>query len=223
MKKLWLAAAFWFAFSIPAFAALSPDAIVQETSDKLIAALEANRERIQTDKQFLFGLVNDIVLPRFDFESMSRLALGKYWREATQIQRDEFVAEFRSLLVNTYAVALTHFNNQTVRFLPLQAEDDARRVTVKTELNQPGAVPIPIFYKLLNKEADEWQIYDVIVDGVSLVTNYRSAFAQEMRQGGVDAVIANLKVRNAQYQSVVGNGATADNGATPDTAAKAVQ
>ncbi|MCB1733866.1 MAG: ABC transporter substrate-binding protein [Gammaproteobacteria bacterium] len=200
MRKLLLMAALMFGFALPGVAAMSPDAIVKETSDKLLAALAENRDRVVSDKAYLYNLVGDIVLPRFDFESMSRLALGRYWNVATQAQRDEFVSEFRTLLVNTYAVALTHYNNQTVRFLPLQAEDDARRVTVKTEINQPGGVPIPIFYKLLNREADDWKVYDVIVDGVSLVTNYRSAFAQDMRQGGVDVVIENLKQRNVQYQ-----------------------
>lgn len=220
MKKLWLAAALWFGFTFPTFAAMSPDAIVKETSDKLIAVLAENRDRIQTDKEFLFGLVNEVILPRFDFESMSRLALGKYWRRATQSQRDEFVEQFRMLLVNTYAVALTHFNNQSVRFLPLQAEQGARRVTVKTELNQPGAVPIPIYYKLLSRTADEWKIYDVIVDGVSLVTNYRSAFAQDMRHGGVDVVIANLKERNAQYQAPVVSADTSTDPAAATAEAK---
>ena len=228
MRKWLLMAALMFGFTLPVVAAMSPDAIVKETSDKLLAALTENRDRISSDKAYLYTLVGDIVLPRFDFESMSRLALGRYWNVATQAERDEFVSEFRTLLVNTYAVALTHYNNQTVRFLPMQAEEDARRVTVKTEINQPGGVPIPIYYKLLNRDADDWKVYDVIVDGVSLVTNYRSAFAQDMRLGGVGTVISNLKQRNAQHQiadttDAAATKTAAEAPATDKSSAKAVQ
>lgn len=199
-----------------------PEAVVKYTSDTLLASLEENKEAIAADKGLVYRLVEEIVLPRFDFESMSRLALGKHWRRATADQRTEFVNEFRTLLVNTYTIALTEYSGETVKFLPMRANPDDRRVTVKTEINQPGGQPISMFYKLLNK-GKGWQVYDVVVEGVSLVTSYRSEFNQDMRQGGVDTVIANLKKRNKKHVEEQSGTEHVDKSAEPVAATDAQQ
>lgn len=222
MKKLFWMAALCIGLVLPTaspvWADVSPEAVLQATSEKLIAALNENQDRIATDRGVLYHIVNDIVLPGFDFEAMSQLAMGLSWRSATQAQRDEFVAQFRDLLVNTYAIALTHYSNQRVKIFPIQMAPGARIVTAKTEISRPDAPAVPILYKLLNKNGD-WKVFDVIVDGVSLVTQYRSEFTQQMRNGGVEAVINYLKERNAKFtaldQPTAESGASAQATATP--------
>ncbi len=180
---------------------MAPNEVIQRTTDSLLKALKDNGDKFAEDKTLVYGLVSEIILPHFDFVSMSKLALGKNWRKADAAQRAAFVDEFRSLLINTYAVALTHYTNQEVRIRPFKSKKGDRRVTVKTEINQPGGVAIPMHYKLLFKK-EKWKVYDVVVDGVSMVTNYRAAFGQDIRKGGVDAVIEGLKRRNAKHKIV---------------------
>jgi phospholipid transport system substrate-binding protein len=126
---------------------------------------------------------------------MSRWVLGKHWREASEGQRVRFVEEFRSLLVRTYATALLEYSNQAVEVLPVRAAPDATDVVVRTEVRQPGAPPIPIQYSM-NLEQGDWKVYDVTIDGISLVASYRSTFNAEASRGGLDRVIALLVERN---------------------------
>ncbi len=176
---------------------LDPETLVRTTSDRMIVVLKEQHELIKAEPERLYGLVDDIVLPHFDFERMARWVLGKYWRTATPEQQQRFVNEFRTLLVRTYGTALLEFRDQEVRFLPVRMAAGSEDVTVRTEVVKPGGIPIPISYSMFRRE-DGWKVYDVAIDGISLVSNYRSSFSTEIKGQGMDALIQRLVERNAK-------------------------
>lgn len=178
-------------------AILDPETLVRQTSERMLTVLKEQHDVIKAQPTRLYGLVDDIVLPHFDFERMARWVLGKNWRQASPEQQQRFVVEFRNLLVRTYGTALLEYNDQEVRFLPLRMPADAQEVTVRTEVQKPGAMPIPISYSMYRR-ADGWKVYDVVIDGISLVSNYRTDFSAQIRAGGIDGLIARLAERNAQ-------------------------
>ena len=172
-----------------------PQDVIQDTSTRMIDALRQNRTKLDRDPGQIYGLVDQIVLPNFDFELMSRWVLGRAWQQATPDQRRRFTEEFRTLLVRTYAKALLEYSGEDIRLLPQPTVGDGSEVTVKTEVRLKAGRPIQINYSMhLNN--DGWKVYDVKVDGVSLVTNYRSTFASQIRANGMDSVIADLQQRN---------------------------
>lgn len=176
---------------------VSAQDMVRQTSDRMIAALKAEREAIKADPKRLYPLVEEIVLPHFDFERMSGWVLGKHWRTASDAQKTRFVQEFRALLVRTYATAMAEYRDQEIVYLPFKAESGADDVTVRSEIKNPGGPSIPVSYSAYLKN-NEWKVYDVNIDGVSMVTNYRSTFSNEIRQAGLDALIDKLATRNQQ-------------------------
>ncbi|MEW5756988.1 MAG: ABC transporter substrate-binding protein [Pseudomonadota bacterium] len=187
----------WMAGAVQAANVVAPDAVVKDTAQKIMTKLRAEREAINKDSRRLYELVDEIVLPHFDFERMSQWVLGKHWRGATPQQQKEFIRQFRTLLVRTYSKALMDNVDQEVRYLPLRSEPGATDVTVKTEIPQQSGFPIPIDYSMYLKN-DAWKVYDVNIDGISLVANYRTSFANEIRKSGLDVLIKSLAERNAQ-------------------------
>lgn len=176
----------------------SPQMLIEETSEKMLTALRENKETLRQDTSELYELVHEIVLPHFDFELMSRWVLGKHWREATPEQRRQFTDEFRTLLVRSYAGALLEYADEEITFPPApEASADDDRATVRSQVNPKGQAPIAINYKLRRRN-DAWKVYDVSVDNVSLVINYRSTFDNQIRDEGMDAVISDLEQRNAK-------------------------
>ncbi|WJW74848.1 ABC transporter substrate-binding protein [Thiohalobacter sp. IOR34] len=173
----------------------APLQLVKQTSDRMLTVLRAERELLRREPERLYGLVEDIVLPHFDFERMGRWVLGKYWRRATPAQRQRFVEAFRNLLVRTYGTALLEYRDETIRYLPFRMAPDDTRVTVRTEVLRPGGQPIPINYSMY-LAANGWKVDDISIDGISLVSNYRSTFAAEIRQHGLDGLIARLEEMN---------------------------
>jgi len=177
----------------------SPQALVRSTSDQVLARLKADHDDLKAHPEKVYGLVEDLVLPHFDFHRIARWVLGKYSRRASRAQMEEFTKEFRMLLVRTYATALLQYTNQQIDYLPLRMRPGATDVTVKTEIQQPGAFPIPIDYDLYRPDgSSEWKVYDVSIDSVSLVGNYRTTFAGEIRDKGLDALIKSLARRNRE-------------------------
>jgi len=175
-----------------------PRDMVRETTREVLAALDENRERIEGDPRAVYQLVGDIVLPRFDFELMSRFVLARHWRSASEAQRERFTEAFRQLLVRTYARALAEYSGEEEVRIPAQRIDTSRdRVTVKTEIVQPGGPPIPVDYTLL-RQGDAWRVFDVTIEGVSLVQNYRSQFDGVVRRESMDALIEQLASRNRE-------------------------
>ena len=140
-------------------------------------------------------VVESKLLPNFDFARMTALAMGRNWRQATPEQQQRLTDEFRSLLVRTYAGALNQYRDQQLAFKPLRAEDKATEVIVRTEVIRPGQQPVQIDYGM-HKVTDGWKCYDVIVGGVSLVTNYRDEFNEQIKNGGVDNLIRTLTAKN---------------------------
>lgn len=200
MKKpfchaLFLVMAFFCATATAVATEMAPDALVKETSRDVLEIVKKDKDIQTGDKQKIYALVDAKVLPHFDFKRMTQLAVGKHWRQATPAQQDELVKEFRALLVRTYSISLTAYKNQTIDYRPLRMQPGDTDVTVKTVVNQPGGQPIPIDYNL-QKTADGWKVYDVVVDNVSLVTNYRGSFASEIRQSGIDGLIKVLVDKN---------------------------
>jgi len=176
---------------------LGPQELVQQTSDKMLKAIKAERAEIDKDNSRLYALVEEIILPHFDFQRMSMLVLGKYWRQASDDQRRRFTEEFRFLLVRTYATAMLEYTDQKISFLPFRAAAGDENVTVQTEVDQAGGFPIPIDYKMSKDNTGQWKVYEVAIDGVGLVINYRSSFSTEIRgKAGLDGLISKLKQRN---------------------------
>ena len=181
---------------IPAPAVLAadsaPDALVKATVNDVLAVIKQNK-----DKQALRALAEQKVLPHFDFKHMTQLAVGAAWRQANPAQQQALETGFRTLLVNTYtnALSVSATGNQTVEVKPGQAKAGADEVTVKTLVKEPGKQPIAVDYRMA-KSADGWKVFDVVVEGVSLVTNYRSTFKTEVNRSGIDGLIKTLENKN---------------------------
>ncbi|HLA75508.1 MAG TPA: ABC transporter substrate-binding protein [Gammaproteobacteria bacterium] len=178
-----------------AWAGTAPQELVQQTSERMLSALKAEQDAIKKDPARVSALVKEIVLPYFDFERMSSWVLGKHWRGATDEQKKQFTEQFRALLIRTYATAMAEYSGQEINYLPFKGNPDAPEATVKTEIIQAGGPPIPISYSLYQKDG-EWKVYDVIIDNTSLVANYRSSFANQIKRDGLDALIATLSTRS---------------------------
>lgn len=173
-----------------------PDVLVRQTTQEVLSLLRDEGEQIKDDPQAIFQLIRKEVLPHFDFRLMSRLVLARHWRGASEAQRERFVEEFRQLLVRTYGSSLLKYSGQEVRYLPMQSSgSDDPRVTVKTEILQSNGPSIPLDYKLHRTDSG-WKVYDVTVDGASLVLNYRSQFSSEISREGLDGLIQRMAERN---------------------------
>lgn len=173
---------------------------MKATSDKVIARIKTEREALRADPKGLYNLVHELILPHFDFVRISQWVLGKHWRTANPQQRSKFIEEFRTLLVRTYAMALLEYADRPIKFLPVHADPQGETVTIKTEVEGPGNQPVPMNYRLHIK-GNEWKVFDVSVDRVSLISTYRASFASEIRQGGLDALISSLETKNTRVTS----------------------
>lgn len=175
----------------------APDVLAKNTTQEVLAVLKQDKDIQRGDLNKVFQLVEAKVLPNFDFNRMTQLAVGKHWPRATAKQKQALVAEFRNLLVRTYATSLTAFSNQTVEFKPLKLKPADTDVTVRMEIRQPGSQPLPIDYNMY-KTPFGWKVYDVAIDGVSLVTNYRASFSNSIRQSGIDGLIKTMAAQSAR-------------------------
>lgn len=184
-------------FISAAAAAGGPDDLVKKTTDEVLEIVKKDKDIQAGDQKKVFALAEEKILPNFDFDRVCRLVLGKNWASATKEQQAAFQGEFRSLLLRTYATALSKYRNQTIEFKPLRMQPNDTEVTVKTLIIQPGGQPIGIDYTL-EKMPDGWKVYDIVIEGVSLVTNYRGQFSNEVRQSGMDGLIQKLAEKNKQ-------------------------
>lgn len=178
----------------------SPDALVQQVTDDVLTIVRQDKDIQSGDTSKALKLVETKVLPYFDFQRMTALAVGRNWSKATPEQKQRLSEEFKTLLVRTYSNALTSYKDQTISYRPSQMEAGETDVIVKTEVRQPGSKPIPLNYAL-QKQSGGWKVYDVIVSGVSLVTNYRGSFANEVRSNGIDGLVKMLSDRNKKLAS----------------------
>ena len=205
MKKL-IAVVFAVLLASPALAQEAPDALVKRVTEEVLEIVRKDRDIQNGSTQKAIELVDQKVLPHFDFRHMTALAVGKDWKKASPGQQQQLTAEFKTLLVRTYSNALTSYKNQKIVYKPFRMNPGDSEVLVRTEVIQPGSKPVQIDYNLEKADAG-WKVYDVVVAGISLVTNYRDQFAQEVRSGGIDGLIAAIAAKN---KSLLGGSAKAD-------------
>ena len=178
----------------------APDALVKRVTDEVLTIVRADKDIQGGSTKKAIELVEGKVLPHFNFTRMTALAVGKDWNKANPEQKKRLTEEFRTLLVRTYSNALTAYKNQTVAYKPLKMQPGDTDVLVRTEIRQPGQQPVLLDYAL-EKPDSAWKVYDVVVAGISLVTNYRETFAQEVRAGGIDGLIAAIAAKNKQIEA----------------------
>ena len=172
-------------------ASIGPQELIQQTSDKVMQTLEKNKEVYKKDPDQIYVLVDEIILPHLDFKAMSKLALGKHWRSANEEQQEKFTEAFKTMLIRTYSKSLTEYTGQQIEYLPFRGEDSKTIVTVRTEIKQDSGPSIPIDYRLRLKD-DIWKVFDIKIDGISLVTNYRNSFAADIREVGINGLIERM-------------------------------
>ncbi|MDH5764533.1 MAG: ABC transporter substrate-binding protein [Gammaproteobacteria bacterium] len=181
-----------FVFSVQLNAAvMGPDELVKKTSDQVLTTLEKNKEVYKKDPDQIYTLVDEIILPHLDFKAMSQLALGKHWKSANEEQREKFTSVFKTMLIRTYSKSLTEYSGQQIEYLPYTPEAGQKIVMIKTQIKQDSGPAIPIDYRLRIKN-DTWKVFDIKIDGISLVTNYRNSFNAEIREVGINGLIERM-------------------------------
>lgn len=174
---------------------LAPDALARKSIDEVLAVIRADKELQNGNPKKLHALVEEKILPHFDFSRMTRLAVGRNWAQASDAQKEALTREFQTLLVRTYSTSISQYRNQTIDVKPAKIASGDKDTVVKTVVNQPGGQPIPIDYAMERTDKG-WKVYDVMVDGVSLVTTYRGSFNEQVQKGGVDGLVKTLADRN---------------------------
>lgn len=173
----------------------TPDALVKRTTDEVLAIIKADKDLQGGNSRKVAELAEQKVLPHFDFERMTRLAVGRNWAQASDAQKQALTKEFRTLLVRTYSTSLTAYRDQTIDVKPTKMSPQDKETTVRTAVIQKGGPQIPIDYAM-EKTDGGWKVYDVIIDGVSLVTTYRGSFNDNIQKGGIDGLVKTLADRN---------------------------
>jgi phospholipid transport system substrate-binding protein len=174
---------------------LKPDELVKKVTDEVLAAVKSDKQLAAGDKQKALKLAEEKVLPHIDFQEATRLAVGKSWSQATPEQKQKLVDEFRRMLVRTYSSAIQAYEGQTMKVQPLRMKPDDTDVTVHNQYVRAGGKPVQIDYQM-RKTDNGWKIYDIVVEGVSLVLTYRSEFDAVVKQQGIDGLIKRLADKN---------------------------
>lgn len=203
MMKLFWALCFSLFASTAVAQELAPDVLIKNISDEVIGIIKQDKDIKAGNQAKINALVETKVLPHFSFKRMTALAMGRNWPKANEAQQEALVTEFRTLLVRTYSGALSHYKNEVIAFKPLRAEAADTDVTVRSQVKRPGIEPISIDYNM-EKTAAGWKVYDVVVGGVSLVTNYRESFNAQIRDKGVDGLIKSLADKNRSLETQAG-------------------
>lgn len=183
--------------AVPARAAemVAPDALAKSVTDEVLAIIRADKDIQSGNQRKVLDLVESKVVPHFNFQHMAQLAMGKNWRQASAEQQKVLTHEFRILLVRTYTAAFTQYKNQTVEYRPLRLAPDETDAVVKSLVKQPSGQPIAIDYGM-EKTDRGWKVYNVKIEGISLVENYRNTFNSEVQKSGVDGLIKSLAEKN---------------------------
>jgi phospholipid transport system substrate-binding protein len=179
-----------------AFAQETPDALVKRIADEVLAVIRSDKDVAAGNQQKVVALAEQKVLPHFDFTRMTRLAVGRNWSKASDAQKEALTREFRTMLVRTYSSSLTAYRNQTIEVKPTKMAANDTETTVRTQVIQQGGPPIPIDYAM-EKVGNDWKVYDVVIDGASLVTTYRGSFNDQIQKNGIDGLLKTLQERNA--------------------------
>lgn len=196
MKKIvWILAGLLCAVGFAQAEIVAPDVLIKETVKDVLAVIKTDKDIQAGDQQKTLALVDEKVLPHFDFERMTQLAVGKYWRRATPEQKQALTSEFRNMLVRTYTKVFSVYRDQVieVKSLKMAGEDEA---TVQTTISKPGTPVIPVNYEMKRKP-NGWKVFDIYIEGVSMVISYRGTFASQIEESGIDGLIKTLSDKNA--------------------------
>lgn len=201
MKSLFAVASFTAALMIgvplACAQAIAPDVLMKTVTDEVTSAIRADKDIQAGDAAKIAALVETKIVPHFDFRRTTQIAMGAAWRLASPEQQQRLTSEFTQLLLRTYSGALAGYRNQTIVYFPLRGRPEDTEVTVRSQVRQPGTQPIAIEYDMANTESG-WKVFDVRVAGISLVVTYRTTFAEEVRNRGVEGLIGALSSKNQQ-------------------------
>ena len=194
----------FFVFAVSGVAAqlMAPDVLARSVSDDVLAIIRADKELQAGNQKKVLELVEAKVLPHFNFAAMTRLAMGRNWRQASAEQQQRLIAEFRTLLVRTYTTAFTQYRNQTVDYKPLRMAAGDTDVVVQSLIKQPSGAPVAVDVNL-EKTDGGWKIYNVKIEGISLVETYRNTFNTEIQKSGVEGLIKSLAEKNRSNAQVM--------------------
>jgi phospholipid transport system substrate-binding protein len=173
----------------------SPVVLLERTSEQVLKILRDDAELLKKEPDRVYKIIDDYILPNLDQVTMAKLALGKNWKKASKEQKKVFVEEFKNLLVRTYSRSLVEFKDQEIRYFPVKLTPDTNKISVRAEVIQPGGPAIPMAYRMRIKN-NAWKVYDIKIDGISLVTSYRGTFTQEVRKSGIDGLLKYLQDKN---------------------------
>jgi len=191
-----------------AVAEQSPEAMLKQAANQMIDALRAHDSELREDPKKLYALVDELLVPHVDMAVVSRLVLGRYWRTASPEQRRRFIAEFKAMLIRFYSSALLEYADFHFRFYPPRMRKGAHRAVIRSEIMRSGGPPHTVNYSVVLRNG-EWKVYDVTIDGVSVVTTYRSSFAEEIRHAGLDKLLDKMADWNRKGDSPLESGGTA--------------
>jgi phospholipid transport system substrate-binding protein len=196
MKWLVLTILFCFAPVAAAQQDAGPEQLVQKITEEVLTAIKSDQQLARGDKVKAIKLAEEKVLPYIDFEEATRLAVGRAWSQASPEQRKKLVSEFRNMLVRTYSNAIEAYQGQSLKVLPSRKQDAKDEATVRAQFMRPGAPPLPMEFQM-RKTGSDWKVYDIAVEGISLVLTYRSEFDSVVKQEGIDGLIKRLSQKNA--------------------------
>lgn len=190
----------------PLSAAAQPDpedaqARVQDVTERMLGVLRTELDAVDDEGEFLRRKMDEIVAPSLDFITMTKLAVGRYWRDASDDQKRALVTEFRELLLRTYAESLREYDNEELKLLPLRTGDRDDRVKVRSRVIQSDGPELSVNYSLRFHDG-EWKVYDIVIDGISMVTNYRSTFSNEIRRNGIEGLLSALREKNRENEVI---------------------
>ena len=174
----------------PAWA--NPNAVIQSAADELAAGLAGRKDALADDRQALYELIDSVLLPRFDRRYAAQLVLGRHWRNANAEQRDRFIAAFYSSLLRRYGDGVLEYDQDNVEILPFRGDLKKQRTTVKTMVTLEDGTRVPVNYGMVNRDSN-WLMFDVTIEGISYVRNYRTELNSEIQQNGLESVIARLE------------------------------
>jgi phospholipid transport system substrate-binding protein len=197
MRSLYLSLALLLLVPLARAQAVAPDVVMKTVTDEVISAIRADKDIQAGDAAKIAALVETKIVPHFDFRRTTQIAMGHAWRLASPEQQHRLTSEFTQLLLRTYSGALAGYRNQTIVYFPLRGRPEDTEVTVRSQVRQPGTQPIPIEYDLA-KTGSGWKVFDVRVAGISLVATYRTTFAEEVRNRGIEGLIGALSSKNRE-------------------------
>ena len=178
----------------------SPEVIIEQTSTQLLDIINQESDRIREDVKFVDSIVNEIIVPIIDLQSMAKLILGKHWKTASEQQRTDFIDEFKNMLIRTYAKSVADFGHAKINIIPNAEGQKGKFYRVKTQVTLSGNPPFNVDYVFRQQNDKQWKAFDLVVDGLSMIKNFRSSFSQEIEETSLDALIDRIRNTNTEQQ-----------------------